>query len=103
ESAHIGHGAIIHGARIGRNALIGMNAVVMDNAVIGAGAIVGALSFVPEGMQISDRMIAVGNPARMIKAVSDEMLAWKTEGTARYQALPAQLHATLRPCEPLRE
>src|SRR4029450_6634874 len=81
EAAHVGHGAIIHGARIGRNALIGMNAVIMDNAVIGAGAIVGALSFVPEGMKISDRMIAVGNPARMIKEVSDEMLAWKTEGT----------------------
>jgi phenylacetic acid degradation protein len=103
EAAHIGHGAIIHGARIGRNALIGMNAVIMDNAVIGAGAIVGALSFVPEGMQVSERMIAVGNPARMIKEVSDEMLAWKTEGTGLYQALPAQLRASLRPCEPLRE
>lgn len=103
ESAHIGHGAVIHGARIGRNALVGMNAVVMDNAVVGAGAIVGALAFVPEGMQIAERMIAVGNPARMIKPVSDEMLAWKTAGTRLYQALPAQLHDTLRPCEPLRE
>lgn len=103
ESAHIGHGAIIHGARIGRNALIGMNAVVMDHAVVGAGAIVGALSFVPEGMQIADRMIAVGNPARVVKEVSDEMLAWKTRGTELYQGLPAQLHASLRPCEPLRE
>jgi carbonic anhydrase/acetyltransferase-like protein (isoleucine patch superfamily) len=103
EGAHIGHGAIIHGARIGRNALIGMNAVIMDNAVIGAGAIVGALALVLEGVKISDRMIAVGNPARMVKEVSDEMLAWKTEGTKLYQGLPAQLHASLRPCEPLRE
>jgi phenylacetic acid degradation protein len=103
EAAHVGHGAIIHGARIGRNALIGMNAVVMDNAVIGAGAIVGALAFVPEGMTVSERMIAVGNPARMVKEVSDEMLAWKTEGTKLYQGLPARLHATLCPCEPLRE
>lgn len=103
EAAHIGHGAIIHGARIKRNALVGMNAVVMDNAVVGAGSIVGALSFVPEGMQIADRMIAVGNPARVVKPVSDEMLAWKTAGTRLYQQLPAQLHATLRPCEPLRE
>jgi phenylacetic acid degradation protein len=103
EAAHVGHGAIIHGARIGRNALIGMNAVIMDHAVVGAGAIVGALTFVPEGMKISDRMVAVGNPARMVKEVSDEMLAWKTEGTRLYQGLPAQLHATLRPCEPLRE
>src|SRR5258705_2502473 len=94
KGAHLGHGSIVHGARIGENALIGMNAVIMDNAVVGAGAIVGALSFVPEGMKISDRMIAVGNPARMVKEVSDEMLAWKTQGTALYQALPAQLHAT---------
>jgi phenylacetic acid degradation protein len=103
ESAHIGHGAIIHGARIGRNALVGMNAVVMDNATIGAGAIVGALSFVPEGMQIAERMLAVGAPARVVKPVSDEMFAWKTAGTKLYQDLPAKLHATLRACEPLRE
>jgi len=102
ESAHMGHGSIVHGARIGRNALIGMNAVVMDRCVIGAGAIVGALSLVREGTEIPERMIAAGNPARIIKPVSDEMLAWKTEGTTIYQSLPAQLHATLRECEPLR-
>jgi carbonic anhydrase/acetyltransferase-like protein (isoleucine patch superfamily) len=103
EAAHIGHGAIIHGARIGKNALVGMNAVVMDHAVVGAGAIVGALSFVPEGMQIPDRMLAVGSPARIVKPVSDEMLAWKSEGTRLYQELPAQLRATLKECEPLGE
>ena len=103
ESAHVGHGAIVHGARIGRNALVGMNAVVMDNATVGAGCVVGALCFVPAGMQIPERKVVVGNPAKIVKDVSDEMLAWKTEGTALYQRLPARLHATLRPCEPLRE
>lgn len=103
EAAHIGHGAIIHGARIGRNALVGMNAVVMDRARVGAGSIVGALSFVPEGMEIPDRMIAVGNPARVVKPVSDQMLEWKTEGTRLYQGLPARLAASLVECEPLRE
>jgi phenylacetic acid degradation protein len=103
ESAHIGHGAVIHGARIGRNALVGMNAVVMDNAVVGAGCIVGALTFVPADMQIPDRKVVVGNPARIVKDVSDEMLAWKTEGTKLYQRLPGQLRETLRECEPLRE
>ena len=101
EGAHIGHGAVIHGARIGRNALVGMNAVVMDNAVVGAGSIVGALSFIPEGMRIEDRKVVVGNPARVVKDVSDEMLAWKTQGTKLYQELPARLHASLVPCEPL--
>ena len=103
RSAHLGHGAIVHGAHVGENALIGMNAVVMDNADVGAGCIVGALCFVPAGMQIPPRKVVVGNPARIVKDVSDEMLAWKTDGTALYQALPGRLHATLRACDPLRE
>lgn len=101
--AHVGHGAIIHGATLMENCLIGMNAVVMDNAVIGKESIVGALSFVPDGMQVPERKIAVGNPAKVIKDVSDEMAAWKTEGTGLYQKLPSELHATLKVCEPLRE
>jgi len=103
KGAHVGHGAVVHGARIGENALIGMNAVVMDNAVVGAGCIVGALCFVPSKMEIPPRKVVVGNPAKIVKDVSDEMLAWKTEGTALYQALPARLHASLQPVAPLRE
>ena len=103
ESAHVGHGAIVHGGRVGRNTLIGMNAVIMDNAYVGPECIVGALSFVPAEMQIPARKMVVGNPARVVKDVSDEMLAWKTDGTRVYQELPARLRATLRPCEPLRE
>ena len=102
-SAHIGHGAIIHGARIGRNALVGMNAVVMDHVVIGAESIVGALCFIREGMEIPPRKLVVGNPARIIKDVSDEMIAWKTKGTRLYQGLPAELYESLIPCEPLTE
>ncbi len=102
-SAHIGHGAVIHGARIGRNSLIGMNAVVMDNAFVGAECIVGALCFVPAEMQIPARKVVVGNPAKIVKDVSDEMIAWKTDGTKLYQALPQQLHNSLRACDPLRE
>lgn len=101
-SAHIGHGAVVHGARIGANALVGMNAVVMDNAVVGSGCIIGALCFVPTGMEIPPRKVVVGNPARIVKDVSDEMLAWKTEGTALYQQLPAAMRASWREVEPLR-
>lgn len=103
EGAHIGHGAIIHGSTIGKNSLVGMNAVVMDNVKVGEGCIVGALTFVPEGMEIPDRKIAVGNPARIVKDVSDEMLAWKTEGTRLYQKLPKESYDSLIPCEPLPE
>lgn len=101
--AHIGHGAVVHGARIGANALIGMNAVVMDDAVIGAGSIVGALCFVPAEMQVPPRSVVVGNPAKVVKQVSDEMLAWKTDGTRLYQQLPGAIRAGWREVEPLRE
>jgi phenylacetic acid degradation protein len=103
ESAHIGHGAIIHGATIGKNVLIGMNAVVMDHVVIGDNCIIGALTFVPESMDIPERKVVVGNPARIIKDVTEEMIEWKTKGTELYQQLPSELYTTLKECEPLRE
>jgi len=102
QGAHLGHGSIVHGARVGRNTLVGMNATLMDNAVVGAECIIGALTFVPAEMQIPARSVVVGNPARVVKQVTDEMLRWKTEGTRLYQQLPARLHASLVQCEPLR-
>lgn len=103
EGAHVGHGAIIHGANLGANVLIGMNAVVMDRSSVGAGSIVGALSFVKADTQIPERSLVVGNPAKIIKEVSDPMLAWKTKGTELYQELPGELYSSLKICEPLRE
>lgn len=103
KGAHIGHGAIIHGGTIGENSLIGMNSVIMDDVVIGEECIIGALCFVPSGMNIPRRSLVVGNPAKIIKEVSDEMIRWKTEGTALYQALPKECQDTLKACEPLRE
>jgi len=101
EGAHIGHGAIVHGATIGRNCLIGMNAVIMDNVEIGDECIVGALSLVRTGEIIPPRSVVAGNPAKIIKAVSEEMLRWKTEGTEIYQALPRQMQENWKACEPL--
>ncbi len=103
RGAHVGHGAVVHGARIGSDALIGMNAVIMDNAVIGAGSIVGALCFVPTGMDVPPRSVVVGNPAKIVKEVSDEMLAWKREGTALYQRLPDAMRQGWKEVAPLRE
>ncbi len=103
ENAHIGHGAIIHGATIGKDCLVGMNAVVMDRVVVEDECIIGALAFVQADTVIPKRSIAVGNPARVVKQVTDEMLAWKKEGTKLYQQLPADCYANLKPCEPLRE
>jgi len=103
KGAHIGHGAIIHGGTIGENCLIGMNAVIMDDVIIHKESIIGALSFVPAKMDIPERSLVVGNPAKIIKQVTDEMISWKTKGTALYQALPKECHETLKECEPLRE
>lgn len=103
KSAHIGHGAIIHGATIGENSMIGMNSVLMDEVVIGNECIIGALTFVPAKMQIPNRSVVVGNPAKIVKEVTDEMIDWKTKGTALYQKLPAECQATLKACEPLRK
>ena len=103
ESAHVGHGAIIHGANLGRNCLIGMNSVIMDDAEIGDECIVGAMSFVKAEEKFPNRKLIVGNPAKAIKDISDEMIAWKTKGTKLYQQLPADCHATLKEVEPLRE
>ncbi len=103
ESAHIGHGAIIHGANLGRNCLIGMNTVIMDDAEIGDECIIGAMSFIKAETKIPKRSLVVGNPAKVVKQVSDEMIAWKTKGTQLYQKLPADCHENLRAVEPLRE
>jgi phenylacetic acid degradation protein len=103
KSAHIGHGAIIHGATIGSNCLVGMNAVIMDEVELGDECIVGALCFIKQGEKIPARSLVVGNPSKIIKHVSDEMIAWKTEGTSLYQQLPGQCFETLKSCEPLRE
>ena len=101
--AHIGHGAIIHGAVIGKNCLVGMNAVIMDNVQLGDECIVGALSFIKADSIFENRSLIVGNPAKKIKEVSDEMITWKTEGTKLYQQLPSDMHESWKPCEPLNE
>lgn len=103
EGAHIGHGAVIHGATIGRNCLVGMNSVIMDNVQLGDECIVGALSFIKEGDVFEQRSLIVGNPAKKIKEVSDEMIGWKTKGTQLYQSLPNEMMNEWEVCEPLRE
>ena len=103
RDGHVGHGAILHGCRVGRSALIGMGAVVMDGAIIGEEAIIGALSFVPAGFGVPRRMLALGIPARLVRAVTDTEIEWKSRGTAGYQHLATRSVATLMPCEPLPE
>lgn len=103
QNGHIGHGAVLHGCRIGRNALIGMNSVVMDNAIIGESAFVAASSFVRAGMEVPAGTLAAGVPARVVRPLTDEELAWKLKGTAAYQELTKRSLKSMVETDPLSE
>ena len=103
SDGHIGHGAVLHGCRIGSNALIGMNAVVMDDAVIGGSSIVTASAFVAAGFECSPRSLVVGAPARIKRELSDKEIEWKTRGTQEYQQLTTRCLASLVRTEALTE
>jgi phenylacetic acid degradation protein len=101
ENAHIGHGAILHGCRVRRNALVGMGAIVMDGAVVGEGAFVAALAFVKAAFEVPARTLVAGIPAKVVRALSDQELAWKLQGTREYQDLARRALATQREVTPL--
>lgn len=100
---HIGHGAVLHGCRVRRNAMVGMNAVVMDNAEVGEESIVAALAFVKAAMIIPPRSLVVGMPARVVRQLTAQEVAWKSEGTASYRELAQRSAATMQRVEPLPE
>ena len=100
---HIGHGAVLHGCRIGRNAMVGMNAVVMDKAVVGEESIVAAMSFVKVGMVIPPRSMVMGTPARVIRELTADEIAWKSYGTRQYHDLTVRSLETMREVEALTE
>ena len=101
EDGHIGHGAVLHGCRIGRNALVGMNAVIMDNAVVGESSIVAACAFVRAGMEVPPRSLVAGVPAKVMRALSEQEMLWKVEGTLTYQDLTRRSLATMEETVPL--
>lgn len=101
EAGHIGHGAVLHGCRIGRNAMVGMNAVVMDEAAVGENSIVAAMAFVKAGAQIPPNSLAVGSPAKVVRKLSAAEIDWKRRGTAIYQRVALEAREKLRPAEAL--
>ncbi|MHC5023282.1 MAG: acyltransferase [Planctomycetota bacterium] len=103
QDGHVGHGAVLHGCRVGRNALVGMNAVIMDDVVIGAESFIAAMAFVPAGMQVPQRSLVAGIPATIRRELRDDEIAWKSEGTRVYQHLARRYLATAKPVEPLTE
>ena len=101
EEGHIGHGAILHGCIVRRNALVGMNAVINDNAQIGESAIVAAMAFVKAGMIVPPRTLVAGVPAKVVRVLTEQELAWKVEGTQSYHELTRRSLATMVETEPL--
>ncbi|MFM8343924.1 MAG: phenylacetic acid degradation protein PaaY [Betaproteobacteria bacterium] len=98
---HIGHGAVLHGCTVGRNALVGMNSVVMDEVEIGESTIVAAGAFVRAGLKVPPRVLLVGTPAKVVRELSDDEVKWKSEGTGVYQSLAHRCRASLVPVQPL--
>lgn len=103
ESGHIGHGAVLHGCHIGKNAMVGMNAVVMDEAVVGENTIIAAMAFVKAGARIPPNSLALGSPAKVVRELSADEIAWKRQGTGVYQQLAVEAKTKLAPAVPLTE
>jgi phenylacetic acid degradation protein len=103
EDGHIGHGAVLHGCVVKRNALVGMNAVIMDGAVVGESSIVAAMAFVKAKFEVPDRSLVAGSPARVIRELSEEEIAWKSAGTKQYQDLAVRSLNTMQEVEALTE
>lgn len=101
ERGSIGHGAVLHGCRVGRGALVGMNAVVMDEAVIGEDSIVAAMAFVKSGMQVPPATLVAGLPAKIVRQLGEAEIAWKDEGTNSYADMRDRCADGLVRCEPL--
>jgi phenylacetic acid degradation protein len=101
EDAHIGHGAVLHGCTVKRGALVGINAVLMDDVVVGEEALVGAASFVRAGFIVPRRTLVTGVPAREVRKLTEEEIAWKAVGTREYHELAVRCLASLQECEPL--
>jgi phenylacetic acid degradation protein len=101
RDGHVGHGAVLHGCRIGTGVLVGMNAVVMDGAEVGEEAFVGAHAFVKAGFVVPPRTLAAGSPARIVRELTAQELAWKANGTRVYQELAARSRETVREVTPL--
>ncbi|MTI09867.1 acyltransferase [Curvivirga aplysinae] len=103
EDGHIGHGAVLHGCQIGKNALVGMNSVIMDGAKIGENSIVAAMSFVKANFDGPANSLIVGSPAKVLRELSEKEIAWKSEGTSVYQQLARDSFTKMKAVDPLPE
>ena len=71
DEVSVGHGAIIHGCKIGKGTLIGMGAIVLNGAEIGEYALIGAGSIVTENRIIPPYTLALGSPAKVVRELTE--------------------------------
>lgn len=102
EFANVGHGAVLHGCRLGKRVLIGMNAVLMDGAVIGDYSFIGALAMVRAGFEVPPRSLAAGIPAKVIRDLTEHEIQWKCDGDEDYQNIIRRCRGSLEAVDPLR-
>lgn len=76
DDVTIGHRVVVHGSTIGNECLIGIGSIILDGAVIQDRVLLGACSLVTEGKVLESGYLYLGNPARQVRALSREELAW---------------------------
>ncbi|HUO09808.1 MAG TPA: gamma carbonic anhydrase family protein [Phycisphaerae bacterium] len=92
DDVTLGHGAVAHGAKVGRGSLIGMNAVILGECVVGEECIIGAGAVLSPGMVVPDRSVVMGVPGKIVRQVRDSDLEWIRNNCAHYVEL-AREHA----------
>jgi len=94
---HIGHGAILHGPKLGTHVVVGMGAILMDGVTIGDGSCVAAGALVTSGTKVGENRLLVGVPARDAGEVGEKLRESLDWGTRMYMALPQRCFKGLTP------
>ena len=92
----IGHGAVVHGCTIGDNTVVGMGAVILTGAVIGENCVVGAGAVVTGKMNAPAGSVLLGNPAKVVKQATPEMIAGNRENAREYVRLAKESFSQTR-------
>lgn len=82
----IGHGAILHGCKVGDRCLIGMGSILLDNCEIGEGSVIAAGTLVAPRTVVPPRSLVRGNPGRVIRPVNETEAEMGVYGAEHYVA-----------------
>lgn len=83
----VGHGAIVHGCKIGDGTLVGMGAIILNGADIGKNCVIGAGTLVTQGMIVPDNMLVIGSPGKVKRQVTENEIRENLKNTMDYVKL----------------